>query len=188
MSPSNRPPTVSAVDSDTKESVLDSVRIELLTEAQRSPGLLADLANLERYIAETYSARSFIELLQNADDAKASRFLIAQEGDWLFCANAGERFSRNDFYSLCRSAFSDKTRGQSIGYRGIGFKSVVGMANEVHLLSGALRATFSRQLFCRGEPSTARRVTTRSPAGRRTTQSMPGGATTRWMVQPARTR
>lgn len=128
------------------ESILNSVRLELLAEAQRSPGLLTDLANLERYIAETYSARSFIELLQNADDAKATRFLISQEGDWLLCANDGQSFSRNDFYSLCRSAFSDKKRGQTIGYRGIGFKSVVGMVNEVHLISGALGATFSRQL------------------------------------------
>jgi hypothetical protein len=129
-----------------EQSILNSVRIELLAEAHRSPGLLTDLANLERYIAETYSARSFIELLQNADDAKAKRFLIVQEGDWLLCANDGQAFSRNDFYSLCRSAFSDKKRGQTIGYRGIGFKSVVGMVDEVHLISGALGATFSREL------------------------------------------
>lgn len=132
-----------------KESIFNTVRLELLTEAERSPGLLADLANLERYIAETYSARSFIELLQNADDAEAKRLLIVQEGDWLICANDGQPFSRNDFYSLCRSALSDKKRGQSIGYRGIGFKSVVGMVNEVHLMSEGLGATFSRQLTCK---------------------------------------
>lgn len=95
--------------------ILDSVRDELLTEARHSPGLLADLANLERYVAETYSARSFIELLQNADDASASRFLLLQEGGLLICANDGRPFSRSDFYSLCRSASSDKKRG----YRGI---------------------------------------------------------------------
>lgn len=126
--------------------ILHSVRDELLSEAKLSPGLLADLANLERYVAETYSARSFIELLQNADDAGASRFLIMQDGDRLICANDGRPFSRSDFYSLCRSASSDKKRGQSIGYRGIGFKSVVGMVSEVHLLSESLEATFSRQL------------------------------------------
>lgn len=126
--------------------ILDSVRDELLAEAKRSPGLLADLANLERYVAETYSARSFIELLQNADDAGAQRFLVMQQGDWLICANDGRPFSRNDFYSLCRSASSEKQRGSSIGYRGIGFKSVVGMVSEVHLLSESLEATFSRQL------------------------------------------
>ena len=128
------------------QDILTSVRDELLGEAQRSPGLLADLANLERYIAETYSARSFIELLQNADDAEAKRFLVTRHGEWLVCANDGRGFSRQDFYSLCRSASSAKQRGQTIGYRGIGFKSIVGVASSVHLLSGELRATFSRDL------------------------------------------
>lgn len=126
--------------------ILHSVRNELLAEAKQSPGLLADLANLERYVAETYSARSFIELLQNADDAKAQRFVVVREGAWLLCANDGRAFSREDFYSLCRSASSSKQRGQTIGYRGIGFKSVVGVASSVHLLSGDLQATFSREL------------------------------------------
>ena len=130
----------------TSPETFTSVRDELLGEAQSSPGLLADLANLERYIAETYSARSFIELLQNADDARASRFLVTRHGEWLVCANDGQAFSRQDFYSLCRSASSAKQRGQTIGYRGIGFKSVVGVASSVHLLSGELRATFSREL------------------------------------------
>lgn len=126
--------------------IFTSVRDELLGEAKGSPGLLADLANLERYVAETYSARSFIELLQNADDAEATRFLVTRHGNWLVCANDGQEFSRQDFYSLCRSASSAKQRGQTIGYRGIGFKSVVGVATDVHLLSRELRATFSRDL------------------------------------------
>ena len=126
--------------------IFTSVRDELLGEAKSSPGLLADLANLERYVAETYSARSFIELLQNADDAEATRFLVTRHGKWLICANDGQEFSRQDFYSLCRSASSAKQRGQTIGYRGIGFKSVVGVATDVHLLSRELRATFSRDL------------------------------------------
>lgn len=127
-------------------SMLQAVRNELLAEARHSPGLLADLANLERYVAETYSARSFIELLQNADDAKAHRVHFAREGNWLLCANDGLSFNQDDFYSLCRSASSSKKRGQTIGYRGIGFKSVVGVADAVHLFSGTLRASFSRQL------------------------------------------
>lgn len=129
-----------------QSGILSSVRDELLGEALLSPGLLADLANLERYIAETYSARSFIELLQNADDAGATRFIIVQYGEWLICANNGRAFSRQDFYSLCRSASSTKQRGQTIGYRGIGFKSVVGVASSVHLINNELSATFSREL------------------------------------------
>lgn len=126
--------------------IFTSVREELLGEARRSPGLLSDLANLERYVAETYSARSFIELLQNADDAQAKRFLVTRLNEYLICANNGLAFTRRDFYSLCRSASSGKQRGQTIGYRGIGFKSVVSVAESVHLLSGPLRGTFSREL------------------------------------------
>jgi hypothetical protein len=49
--------------------MLDEIRSPLLEEARRSPTLLSDLAGLEQYLAESYDARSFVELLQNADDA-----------------------------------------------------------------------------------------------------------------------
>lgn len=129
-----------------QNELLSSIREELLDEARSSPGLLTDIANLERYVAETYSARSFVELLQNADDARANRFLLTRQDEWLVCANDGHTFSRQDFYSLCRSASSNKRRGQTIGYRGIGFKSIVGLASSVHLLSGKINASFSREL------------------------------------------
>lgn len=44
-------------------SMLDEVRHPLLEEARRSPALLSDLAGLEQYVAESYDARSFVELL-----------------------------------------------------------------------------------------------------------------------------
>ena len=124
--------------------MLDNIRISLLHEAIQSPNLLADLAGLETYVAESYDARSFIELLQNADDAKSSRFYAEHFDNYLIVANDGSRFSDVDFESLCRSSASTKSRGESIGYRGIGFKSVVGVASRVHLMSGELRATFCR--------------------------------------------
>mgnify|MGYP001000282465 CR=1 FL=1 len=48
----------------------------LLHEAKTSPLLLSDLAGLETYISESYSNRSFIEMLQNADDAASTHFYI----------------------------------------------------------------------------------------------------------------
>ena len=125
--------------------MLDVVRKSLVEEAVQSPNLLADLAGLETYIAESYDARSFIELLQNADDAGASRFYAEQVGGFLIVANDGECFSQADFESLCRSSASSKSRGETIGYRGIGFKSVVGVASRVHLVSDGLAATFCRR-------------------------------------------
>src|ERR1019366_6594095 len=105
--------------------MLAEVRKPLLDEAQKSPALLSDLAGLESYIAESYNARSFVELLQNADDAGANRVDIQRAGELLLVANDGREFTQQDFENLCRSAASSKLRGPSIGFRGIGFKSVV---------------------------------------------------------------
>ena len=126
-------------------TMLEEVRQSLLEEARRSPSLLSDLAGLEQYVAESYDARSFVELLQNADDAGASRFLVHRAGNLLLVANDGRPFNRTDFESLCRSAASHKHRGTSIGYRGIGFKSVVGFAETIYVFSGELEVAFSRE-------------------------------------------
>lgn len=136
--------------------MLWETRTPLLEEAKASPSLLSDLAGLEQYIAESYNSRSFVELLQNADDAGASRFTIQKSGEFLLVANDGRRFTRADFESLCRSAASSKSRGTSIGYRGIGFKSVVGFARTIHLVSGDLEATFSKELTAKDIPQATR--------------------------------
>ncbi|MFZ3074376.1 MAG: DUF3883 domain-containing protein [Minisyncoccales bacterium] len=121
------------------------VRNSLLAEAKSSPNLLSDLAGLENYIAESYHNRSFIELLQNADDAKSTKFKIFKKDSFLFVANNGRTFNKTDLESLCRSAASAKIKGDSIGYRGIGFKSVVGFAKSIHIISGDLEITFSKE-------------------------------------------
>ncbi|MCB0539723.1 MAG: DUF3883 domain-containing protein [Bacteroidetes bacterium] len=123
----------------------EEVRLKLLKEAKASPNLLSDLAGLENYISESYHNRSFIELLQNADDANATKFKIIKENGFLYIANNGRIFSQQDFESLCRSASSKKVRGETIGYRGIGFKSVVGFSKEIHVLSGDLEISFSKE-------------------------------------------
>lgn len=121
------------------------IKEQLLEEAKSSPNLLSDLAGLETYISESYNKRSFIELLQNADDADATKFKIIKDNTFLYVANNGRAFNAKDVESLCRSAASTKTRGENIGYRGIGFKSVVGFAKEIHIISGDLEITFSKE-------------------------------------------
>ena len=125
---------------------LSKLRETLIAEAKSSPMLLSDLAGLEAYVSESYNSRSFIELLQNADDAKATKFYVKRSGDYLFVANNGRPFNIKDLESLCRSASSNKVRGTTIGYRGIGFKSVVSFAKEIHLISGDFEITFSKEL------------------------------------------
>jgi hypothetical protein len=127
--------------------IVDNVRSVFSKEAKMSPMLLSDLANMEQYIAESYQSRSIIELLQNADDACAKKFSIIVGNDYIVVANDGRIFNENDVMSICRSGVSTKKRdGKTIGYRGIGFKSVVNLAERVHVISGEIKMTFSREL------------------------------------------
>lgn len=118
----------------------------LLNEAKQSPNLLEDLAALEGYLSETYSSRAFIELLQNADDAGATVVEFSFNGSKLVSSNNGKTFTPQDVQGLCRSGKSSKTRGSSIGYRGIGFKSTAALASQILVSSGEYCFKFSKEL------------------------------------------
>lgn len=128
--------------------IVTKIKEMFIKEASESPLLFNDLANMERYVSESYSGRSLIELLQNADDAGARSFYLEKLSDNIFVvANDGRLFTDDDMLSLCRSGVSTKKRkGDSIGYRGIGFKSVVNYAETVYLFSGSIHAFFSKKL------------------------------------------
>ncbi|MBL3600245.1 MAG: ATP-binding protein [gamma proteobacterium endosymbiont of Lamellibrachia anaximandri] len=126
---------------------VEDIQSQFVSEAKQAPLLFSDLAKVELYIAETYRTRAFVELLQNADDARAKTFVISYENNKLVVANDGAAFSLNDLMALCRSGSSTKTRGAgTIGYRGIGFKSVVGIANEIDVISGDYAFRFSKEM------------------------------------------
>jgi len=163
--------------------MLLEVRTRLLAEAQQSPDLLSDLAGLEEYVAESYHARSFAELIQNADDAGALRFKAEHAGQHMLVANDGRVFTRADFENLCRSAHSSKVRGTSIGYRGIGFKSVVRVAKRIHLFSGALEATFSRERTAQEIPQAKRVPLVRIPHPVQTNERRPFDRQLRRLLQ-----
>lgn len=129
-------------------NIVKTLHEEFLSEAKKSPVLLADLANLEKYISESYSERSLIELIQNADDANSTKFYIELLSDSIILiANNGDYFTEEDVKALCRSGSSTKKRkSNTIGYRGIGFKSIVNYTNNVHLVSGDIKFSFSKEL------------------------------------------
>lgn len=128
-------------------NIVTEVQKLFIDEAKQSPLLFSDLASVEGYISESYSGRSLIELLQNADDAGASTFFVEMIDSHAFLvANNGHPFTDEDFLALCRSGASTKKRkSNTIGFRGIGFKAVVNYAKTVHLVSGDIKTTFSRQ-------------------------------------------
>lgn len=127
--------------------IVEEIRKKFVQEAISSPTLISDLASMEKYISESYDGRSLIELLQNADDAVSTEFYLEKIDDSSFLvANNGRTFTKDDLISLCRSGASTKKRkSNTIGFRGIGFKSVVNYSNIVHLISGNIRVTFSRE-------------------------------------------
>jgi Protein NO VEIN, C-terminal len=128
-----------------QSSIIINLQKELLSEATSAPKLFSDLGKVEQYIAESYKTRSFIELIQNADDANSSTFGIYSLDNMLVVANNGRPFTVHDIEALCRSGSSNKSRGGStIGYRGIGFKSVVNLAKRIYIFSDDYKFYFDK--------------------------------------------
>ncbi len=87
------------------------------------------------------------ELLQNADDAGASKAAVRiDDGHFIFEHN-GEDFTEEQFESLCRFAYSNKRSLHTIGFRGMGFKSTFSLGNCVRLSSPSLSVCFFRERF-----------------------------------------
>jgi hypothetical protein len=129
----------------TSSEMLNSLITDFIQEANNAPKLFKDLAKVEQYIAESYKTRSFIELIQNTDDAKSTAFGVYGFDDGLIVANNGQLFTIEDVEALCRSGSSNKFRGgNTIGYRGIGFKSVVNLSKRIYVFSGQFAFYFDK--------------------------------------------
>ena len=78
------------------------------------------------------------ELLQNAEDAKATSVRLILERDMLIIEHNGILFSKDDVVSITKVAKSTKGAGGagSIGRFGIGFKSVYAYASTPKIYSG----------------------------------------------------
>lgn len=117
-----------------------------LSEAKNSLSLIEDMAAMERYMAESYSGRIFIELIQNADDCQSTRINLSQIGDDLYFANNGKVFCSEDIIAISRSGSSMKKRGESIGYRGVGFKSTTALSSDIYIHSDGSTFSFSKNI------------------------------------------
>src|SRR5437899_5864042 len=87
------------------------------------------------------------ELLQNADDAGATRAFVEIEGDGFVFSHNGEDFTEEHFASLCRFGYSNKRALHTIGFRGVGFKSTFSLGDQVRLLTPTLSVAFERKRF-----------------------------------------
>ncbi|MGV8108281.1 DUF3883 domain-containing protein [Methanospirillum sp.] len=133
--------------SDISTKNLENLIKSLISEANDAPNLFSDLAKVEQYIAESYKTRSFIELIQNADDAGASKVGVYSISNSIIVFNNGRPFNIQDIEALCRSGASNKQRGKNtIGYRGIGFKSVINLSKKIFIKSDQYNLCFDKTL------------------------------------------
>ena len=101
--------------------------------------------SLSANIAADYRDRFLIELIQNAYDAHSAgtldgRIEIAldkREGEYgtLFVANGGSPFGEKNVKSLCDIGLSLKPLAESIGNKGLGFRSVVQITDTPRIYS-----------------------------------------------------
>jgi hypothetical protein len=129
---------------------------ERLKERKRvfgsDPDELISAYNRERSHAGSYEGRELLELIQNADDSgegypKPNKILIKLTQNALYVTNTGIPFSPEGIKSLMVSDNSPKQlqKGRCIGYKGLGFRSVLGWASCIMILSGKLSIGFSEK-------------------------------------------
>ncbi|WP_157096482.1 ATP-binding protein [Methylosinus sp. R-45379] len=107
------------------------------------------LKNLNEVIGTQYGDRVLFELVQNGHDAHPSstldgtgeiavRLLIsaADRGE-LLVANRGRAFTRSNLDSVINIGTSDKRIGEGIGNKGLGFRSVEALTDEVRIFSSS---------------------------------------------------
>ena len=91
------------------------------------------------------------ELLQNADDAGATETSVLVENQQFVFIHNGEDFVEEHFASLCRFGYSNKRALHTIGFRGIGFKSLFSLGDRVELFTPTLSVGFDRSRFTQPE-------------------------------------
>ncbi|WP_131537572.1 DUF3883 domain-containing protein [Pedobacter nototheniae] len=108
---------------------------------------------LEHYEAEqqniaSYNGRQLLEMLQNADDAaknaKNKKAFIELRGEVLHISNNGDKFDESGFKSLMYIHRSGKKmKPDTIGQKGLGFRSILSWAEHIIVESGGEQVTFS---------------------------------------------
>ena len=92
------------------------------------------VASLGDQVAQEYRGRAVLELLQNAhdvlggnDDPGQVSFVLnsSAEQPELLIANSGRPFRHEDFSGICELAQSPKDPNESVGNKGLGFRSVL---------------------------------------------------------------
>lgn len=126
--------------------------------------------SVAEHTAADYHGRFLIELVQNANDVhergrhngQIEVLLVEDEGDYgtLYVANFGKPFTHDNVVALSRIGMSTKPPGESIGNKGLGFRSVSHVCDAPEIYSQApdesAAATFKGYCFTFARPEDLR--------------------------------
>ena len=104
--------------------------------------------NNEIKTSNDYNNRQILELLQNAEDAKATEveIVLDKEQKKIVIRNNGEQFISKSIASLMISDNSPKAKWENIGNKGLGFRSVITWCDKVVIKSSGCIISFSRDI------------------------------------------
>jgi len=123
------------------EGELDAIRVQveggLREQVLKS---LDERGTAQDLVRQQYSGRYAFELLQNANDAAVDstgkavvRFIVTEEA--LLVANMGQGFRAEEVHAVCSLGRSSKNPRKTIGYKGLGFKSVGEITSRPEIFS-----------------------------------------------------
>ncbi|WP_226421869.1 sacsin N-terminal ATP-binding-like domain-containing protein [Vibrio sp. E14] len=112
---------------------------------EKNVNVHASINSLAEQISHDYSERIPIELIQNAYDAQRGSMgpkdihieldVNGSEFGTLYIANRGTPFTKKNFIAICEIAQSSKSPDESIGNKGIGFRSVLQVCDSPKIYS-----------------------------------------------------
>ncbi|PZU18672.1 MAG: hypothetical protein DI589_23920 [Shinella sp.] len=123
---------------------------------RRNIKVYESLKNLNEVIGTQYGDRVLFELVQNGHDAHPSNtsnstgevavklLISADDRGELLVANRGRAFTRSNLDAVINIGTSDKRIGEGIGNKGLGFRSVEALTDEVRIFSSSPAASRGR--------------------------------------------
>jgi hypothetical protein len=140
---------VSDSDGTPPHAIVDAIRVPFLESldsewragrSQNALVMLRERGVSKDLIRERYSGRYPFELLQNADDASSERGPVGRArfeltDTALLVADDGAGFAEPNIRAICTLGDSSKDSATSIGYKGLGFKSVGEITERPQIVS-----------------------------------------------------
>jgi len=134
-----------------REAELRAIRIQLKEGlGENALKSLDERGGAQELVREQYSGRYPFELLQNANDAAIEsgkrgrvRFILTDSA--LLVADNGFGFGIEQVDAICSLGRSSKEMGSTVGYKGLGFKSVGEITDRPQITSGQTSFQFDAE-------------------------------------------